>query len=111
MAARLDRSGPIGNMTPSRQDFAQDARMRRCLSRFATIGDRRARYTVLASAPRLINRGPECGRVVTNGEVRIRTMRTFFHCVENDLSWLAQAFRVLTGTTSTQTQIERRPAR
>ena len=38
-------------------------------------------------------------------------MRTFFHCVENDLSWLAQAFRVLTGTTSIQTQIERRPAR
>jgi hypothetical protein len=38
-------------------------------------------------------------------------MRTFFHCVENDLSWLVQAFRVLTGTTSTQAQIERRPAR
>jgi hypothetical protein len=60
--------------------------------------------------PALINRGPECVRVVTNGEVRFRTMRTFFHCVENDLSWLVQAFRVLTGTTSTQAQIERRPA-
>jgi len=35
-------------------------------------------------------------------------MRTFFHCVENDLSWLVQALRVLTGSTSAQAQIERR---
>ena len=85
--------------------------MRRFLSRFTT--HRRPTRALQRSGPRqpaLINRGPERVRVVTNG-VRFRTMRTFFHCVENDLSWLVQAFRVLTGTTSTQTQIERRPAR
>jgi len=36
-------------------------------------------------------------------------MKTLVHCVGNDLSWLVQALRVLTGTTSAQAQIERRP--